>query len=109
MMAASRLWCMARRDVGWARMMPGHFPSLFGVVVVPFKANAERRHHIPSNGTVQRTLLRTMQPCTTSKTPHRSVVCSTRLISRDANLPASLMRAHLLVNRERLMAGDAEG
>ena len=28
-------------------MTPGRSPSLSGVVVVPFKANAERRHHIP--------------------------------------------------------------
>ena len=28
-------------------MVWGLFPSLFGVVVVPFKANAERRQHIP--------------------------------------------------------------
>ena len=28
-------------------MVWGLFPSLSGVVVVPFKANAERRHHIP--------------------------------------------------------------
>ena len=27
--------------------MPGSYPSLSGWVVVPFKANAERRHHIP--------------------------------------------------------------
>ena len=34
----------ALAEVGWCG---GSFPSLSGVVAVPFKANAERRHHIP--------------------------------------------------------------
>ncbi len=39
---------MDRFGVGWGRMMAGAVPRrLSGVVVVPFKANAERRHHIP--------------------------------------------------------------
>jgi hypothetical protein len=38
---------MDHGSVGWGRMARGRSPSLFGVCIVPFKANAERRHHIP--------------------------------------------------------------
>ena len=38
---------MDRVGVGWGKMMAGRSPSLSGVDVVPFKVNAERRHHIP--------------------------------------------------------------
>ena len=41
------LCCMDRRRSGWGRMMPGVLPSVSWGASVPFKANADRRHHIP--------------------------------------------------------------
>ena len=39
---------MDRVGVGWGKMMAGPFPIVvWGLDVVPFKANAERRHDIP--------------------------------------------------------------
>ncbi len=38
---------MDRRRSGWGRMMLGVLPSVSWGASVPFKANADRRHHIP--------------------------------------------------------------
>ena len=53
------MWCMDHLGVGWGRMMAG----LFGVVVVPFKANTERRHHIPKQRHRATNSVAYMQPC----------------------------------------------
>ena len=41
----------------------GGFPSLSEVAVVPFKANAERRHHIPKQRHRVQTRPSMMRPC----------------------------------------------
>ena len=44
---AGELWCMDHHRVGWGKMTRDLSTSLSGVGVMPFRANAECRHHIP--------------------------------------------------------------